>query len=61
MALGVLAQTIGPYKRAVAYFSKQLDEVSRGCSDCLQAVATFVSNIQEAWKFTLGQQITVFI
>jgi len=30
IALGVLAQQLGPYKRAVAYFSKQLDEVSKG-------------------------------
>lgn len=30
IALGVLAQQLGPYKRAVAYFSKQLDEVTKG-------------------------------
>lgn len=29
VALGVLAQRLGPYKRAVAYFSKWLEEVSR--------------------------------
>jgi len=28
--LGILAQQLGPYKRAVAYFSKQLDEVNKG-------------------------------
>ena len=28
-ALGLLAQKLGPYKRPVAYFSKQLDVVSQ--------------------------------
>jgi len=35
IALGVLAQQLGPHKRAVAYFSKQLDEVSKGWPGCL--------------------------
>lgn len=61
MALGVLAQKLGPYKRAVAYFSKQLDEVSKGWPGCLRAVAAVVINIQEARKFTLGQKITVMV
>ena len=29
-SLGVLAQQLGPYKQAVPYFSKQLDEVIKG-------------------------------
>ncbi|KAK4824934.1 LOW QUALITY PROTEIN: hypothetical protein QYF61_021554 [Mycteria americana] len=64
IALGVLAQRLGLYKRAVAYFSKQLDEVSKGWPGCLRAVAAVVLNIQEAWKFTLGQKkkkITVLV
>ncbi|XP_032063100.1 uncharacterized protein LOC116501622, partial [Aythya fuligula] len=61
MALGVLAQKLGPYKRAVAYFSKQLDEVSKGWPGCLRAVAAVIMNIQEARKFTMGQKITVFV
>ncbi|XP_052635669.1 uncharacterized protein LOC128138525 [Harpia harpyja] len=61
IALGVLAQRLGPYKRAVAYFSKQLDEVSRGWPGCLRAVAAVVINIQEARKFTMGQKITVLV
>ena len=28
IAMGVLVQELGPYRRAVAYFPKQLDEVS---------------------------------
>uniref|UniRef100_A0A8C9FRT5 Reverse transcriptase/retrotransposon-derived protein RNase H-like domain-containing protein n=1 Tax=Pavo cristatus TaxID=9049 RepID=A0A8C9FRT5_PAVCR len=58
MALGVLAQSLGPYRRAVAYLSKQLDEVSKGWPGCLRAVVALVINIQEARKFTMGQKIT---
>ncbi|KAK4821301.1 hypothetical protein QYF61_018051 [Mycteria americana] len=59
VALGILAQRLGPYKRAVAYFSKQLDEVSKGWPGCLRAVAAVVLIIQEARKFTLGQKMVV--
>lgn len=61
MALGVLAQNISPCRRAVAYFSKQLDEVSKGWPSSLRAVSAMVINIQEAHKFTLGQKMTVFV
>ncbi|XP_074716940.1 uncharacterized protein LOC141940063 [Strix uralensis] len=57
----VLAQNLGPDRRPVAYFSKQLDEVSKGWPSCLRAVAAVVLNIQEARKFTLGQKITVLV
>ncbi|XP_051497575.1 uncharacterized protein LOC127395146 [Apus apus] len=59
VALGILAQKLGPYKRAVAYISKQLDTVSKGWPGCLRAVAAVVLNIQEARKFTLGQKMVV--
>uniref|UniRef100_A0A8U7P097 Uncharacterized protein n=1 Tax=Corvus moneduloides TaxID=1196302 RepID=A0A8U7P097_CORMO len=58
LALGLLAQKLGPYRRPVAYFSKQLDAVSQGWPPCLRAVAAVILNIEEARKFTLGQQIT---
>ncbi|KAM9510304.1 uncharacterized protein ACIB01_019789 [Guaruba guarouba] len=61
IALGVLAQKLGPYKRAVAYFSKQLDEPSKGWPGCLRAMAAVILNIQEARKFTLGQKITMLV
>ncbi|RMC16813.1 hypothetical protein DUI87_06066 [Hirundo rustica rustica] len=61
IALGILAQDLGPYQRAVAYFSKQLDTTAKGWPGCLRAVAAVVLNIQEAHKFTLGQKITVFV
>ncbi|XP_009957622.1 PREDICTED: uncharacterized protein LOC104352875 [Leptosomus discolor] len=61
VALGVLARRLGPHKRAVAYFSKQLDEVSKGWPACLRAVAAVILNIEEARKFTLGQKMTVMV
>ena len=61
IALGVLAQQLGPYKRAGAYFSKQLDEVSRGWPGCLRAVAAVILNVQEARKFTMGQKMIVTV
>jgi len=61
IALGILIQNLGPYWRVVAYFSKQLDEVSKGWPSCQSAVAAVVLNIQEARKFTLGQKITVLV
>ncbi|KAK4806267.1 hypothetical protein QYF61_013411 [Mycteria americana] len=61
VALGVLTQTLGDWKRPVAYFSKQLDEVSKGWPACLRAVAAMVLLIAEAQKLTLGQPITIFV
>uniref|UniRef100_A0A8V5GRG9 Uncharacterized protein n=1 Tax=Melopsittacus undulatus TaxID=13146 RepID=A0A8V5GRG9_MELUD len=55
IALGVLARKLGPYRRAVMFFSKQLDEASKVWPRCLRAVAAVVMNVQEARKFTLGQ------
>ncbi|TRZ07187.1 hypothetical protein HGM15179_019919 [Zosterops borbonicus] len=61
IALGILAQDLGPYRRAVAYVSKQLDAAAKGWPGCLRAVAAVVLNIQEARKFTLGQKMTVLL
>ena len=52
IALGILAQYLGPSGRAVAYFSKRLGNVSLGCSGRPRAVAATVLLIQEARKFT---------
>lgn len=61
LALGVLTQRLGSWKRPVGYFSKQLDAVSAGWPSCLRAVAATVLLIQEARKLTLGKRIEVFV
>ncbi|RLV63310.1 hypothetical protein DV515_00018401 [Chloebia gouldiae] len=61
LALGVLTQKLGSWKRPVGYFSKQLDAVSTGWPPCLRAVAATVLLIQEAWKLTLGRKIDVYV
>ncbi|RMC09875.1 hypothetical protein DUI87_13662 [Hirundo rustica rustica] len=61
LALGVLAQRLGSWKRPVGYFSKQLDAVSAGWPSCLWAVTATVILIQEARKLTLGRKIEVFV
>ena len=53
-ALGTLAQDLGPYQRAVAHFSKQIDATAKGWPGCLRGIAAAMLNIQEAHKFTLG-------
>ncbi|RMC18220.1 hypothetical protein DUI87_05101 [Hirundo rustica rustica] len=45
IALGILAQNLGPYRRAVAYLSKQLDTAAKGWPGCLRAVAAVAINI----------------
>ncbi|RMC21081.1 hypothetical protein DUI87_01938 [Hirundo rustica rustica] len=61
LVLGVLTQKIGPWKRPVGYFSKQLDTVSSGWPGCLRAVAATVLLIQEARKLTLGRKLEVYV
>ncbi|TRZ04660.1 hypothetical protein HGM15179_022006 [Zosterops borbonicus] len=61
ITLGILPQNLGPYWRAVAYPSKQLDTAAKGWPGCLRAVAAVTVNIQEARKFTLGQKMTVLV
>ncbi|XP_027528989.1 uncharacterized protein LOC113962435, partial [Neopelma chrysocephalum] len=61
MALGVLTQRLGSWKRPVGYFSKRLDAVSGGWPGCLRAVAATVILIQEARKLTLGKHMIVYV
>ncbi|KAK4822220.1 hypothetical protein QYF61_011861 [Mycteria americana] len=57
----MLTQRLGAWRRAVGYFSKQLDNVSKGWRGCLRAVAATVFLIQEARKLTIGQKIIVYV
>ncbi|XP_054444143.1 uncharacterized protein LOC129082473 [Pteronotus mesoamericanus] len=59
MALGVLSQTLGPWKRPVAYLSKKLDPVASGWPACLRAIAATSVLVKEVSKLTLGQDIQV--
>ena len=59
IALGILSQELGPWKRPVAYLSKKLDPVAAGWPACLRAVAATSMLVKEANKLTLGQDIQV--
>ncbi|KAF6081654.1 hypothetical protein HJG60_008702 [Phyllostomus discolor] len=59
IALGVLSQGLGPWKRPVAYLSKKLDPVASGWPTCLRALAATSTLVKEASKLTLGQDIQV--
>ena len=61
LARGVLAQRLGSRKRPARYFSKQLDNVSKGWPSRLRAVAVTVSPIREAQKLATGQRMTVYV
>lgn len=59
IAKGVLTQTLGPWKRPVAYLSKILDPVVSGWPSCLRAIATTAMLVRETDKLTFGQDLHV--
>lgn len=58
-ALGVLTQTWGGKCQPVTYLSKLLDPVSRGWTECVQAVAPTALLIDESRKLTFGGALIV--
>ncbi|XP_066228780.1 uncharacterized protein [Saccopteryx leptura] len=59
IAKGVLTQSLGPWKRPVAYLSKRLDAVAKGWPGCLRVIAAVALLVKDADKLTLGQKLTV--
>lgn len=55
-----MTKVLGSWERPVVYFSKLLDEMSKGWLSCLRAVAVTVLLVREARKLTLGQLLMVF-
>ena len=58
-AKGVLTQSLGPWRRPVAYLSKKLDPVAAGWPPCLRMIAAIAVLTKDARKLTLGQPLTI--
>ncbi|KAK1338630.1 LOW QUALITY PROTEIN: hypothetical protein QTO34_019284 [Cnephaeus nilssonii] len=59
VALGVLTQEFGPWRRPLAYLSKQIDPVASRWPSSLRALAAMALLVKEADKLTLGQNLNV--
>lgn len=59
ICLVVFTQNLGITRKPVAYFSKQVDIVTRRWPLCLRSVAAMYDIFQEAEKFTLNWHSTV--
>lgn len=53
---GVLTQTLGSWKRPVAYLSKKLDSVASGWPKCLRAITAAALLVKDADKISLGTE-----
>ena len=59
ITFGVLAQKLGPLTQLVAYFSKQLDQITKEWPPCLQAVAA-TTTLKEAEELMFGEPVTIW-
>lgn len=59
VARGVLTHVLGPWKHPVAYLSKKLDPVASGWPSCLQVIAATAVLVRDAYKLTMGQNVTI--
>lgn len=59
VAKGVLLQTLGPWRKPVAYLSEKLDPVAAGWPPCLRIIAATATLVHDADKLTFGQQLAV--
>ncbi|XP_037382666.1 uncharacterized protein LOC119258442, partial [Talpa occidentalis] len=59
IAKGVLTQSLGPWRRPVAYLSKKLDPVASGWPPCLRMVAAAALLFKDSQKLSLGQVTSI--
>jgi hypothetical protein len=60
LALGVVTQLWGITPQSVGYLSKELNQVAKGWTGCLQAVTAIGLLVPEAQKQVLNQPPTVY-
>jgi hypothetical protein len=61
LALGVVTQLQGTTPQPVGYLSKELDQVAKGCPECLLAVAAVSLLVPEAQILILNRTLTLYI
>lgn len=57
----VFIQTLGPWKKPVAYLSKKIDPVAEGWLACIQIITPTAVLVKDGGKIVLGQELVVII
>lgn len=55
----MLTQTLGPWKRHVAYLPKKLNSMAQGWPAWVRIVAATVLMVNDADKITMGQELII--